>query len=103
MTRRAPGSSRRRTCSAGPTTWRLRIPRHRSRAKTIDLEGLEPAPRAGLEPFERQVRVARTVQRLHAVADRLEHPFHLTVPSLVDRQLDSRAVHALPLGRRGLS
>src|SRR6478752_8203640 len=97
--RPTPGSRRRRACSTAPTPSRSRIPRNA--AKTLHFGGLELAPLAGLEPFERQVRVAGAVQRLHPVADRLEHALDLTVAPFVDRQLDRRAGQALDLGRSG--
>src|SRR6478609_9667370 len=87
--RRRRGSRRRRACSTAPTPSRSRIPRNA--AKTLHFGGLEFAPLAGLEPFERQVRVAGAVQRLHAIADGLEHALDLAVAPFVDRQLDRRA------------
>src|SRR5437016_10308686 len=101
MTRRVTGSSRRRVCSTARTRSRRRIPR--SRTKTLDFGGLEQAPGAWLEPFERQVRVPRAVQRLHAVPESLEHPPHLAVASLVDRQLDARRAGATNARGRGAS
>ena len=56
---------------------------------------------AGLEPFERQVRVAGAMQRLHAVADGLEHALDLPVAALVDRQLDHVLREPPHLGRSG--
>src|SRR3954449_10695195 len=84
--RPGPGSRRRRACSTAPTPSRSRIPRNGT--KTLHFGGLELAPLAGLEPFERQVRVAGAVQRLHAVTDGLEHALDLTIAPFVDRQLD---------------
>ena len=86
-TRRTPGSRRRRACSTRPTPSRSRTPCRRThRTKTLDLGGLELAPRAGLEPFERQRAVAAAVEPLHAVADRLEHALHLAVAPFVEHR-----------------
>jgi len=56
---------------------------------------------AGLEPFERQVRVAAAVEVADRMADRLAHPFHLMLPPLVQRELDRRRAESVCLRRRG--
>src|SRR6476469_4274926 len=78
------GSRRRTTCSTAPRRWRPGA----DRPKALHLGGFELAPRAGLEPFERERSVAAAMQVLHAVADRFDHPPHLAVAPFVDRQLD---------------
>src|SRR4051794_2154249 len=99
-TRRRPGSARRRPCSTRPTPSRSRIPYRRSRrTKTLDFGGLELAPCAGLEAFERQRAVAAAVQPLHTVPDCLDHAPHLTVAAFVEDELDHRAVDAPHLRR----
>src|SRR4051812_12414599 len=75
------------------------IGRRFSPAETRYFEGLELAPRAGLEPFERQTRVHAAVQARDGIPDCLEHPANLSVPTLVERQLDARLCQAPDSGR----
>ena len=60
---------------------------HCSAAKTSHFGGLELAPLAGLEPFERQSRIDAAVQAADGVTDRLEHPADLSVSALVEGEL----------------
>src|SRR5262249_23574837 len=53
--------------------------------ETFDFEGLELARRAGLEPFERQARIAAPVEPRDRVADGLEPRLGLVLAALVDR------------------
>ena len=66
----------------------------------LDL-GAQLAPRARLEPVDGEPGVAPAVQAPHAVADRLEHPLHLAVAALVDRQLDAAAAETAHARRAG--
>jgi hypothetical protein len=54
---------------------------------------------AGLEPFERQSRVAAAVQPRDRVADGGQHPLDLVLAPFVDGELDACA--AQPAGARG--
>src|SRR5207244_2209426 len=64
------------------------------------LGGLELAPRAGLEPFERQSRVAGAMETADGMADGLAHPLDLVLAPLVERQLDRRGPEEPGLRRR---
>src|SRR3954466_15628357 len=70
-------------------------------AEARPFEGLELAPRAGLKPFERQTRIHAAVQARDGIPDCLEHPANLSVPTLVERQLDARRCQAPDSGRCG--
>src|SRR5262249_36603080 len=91
--RRTPSSTRRRACSA-------RLLRSQVR-KPLCFGGLELAPLAGFEPFERQACIGAAVQSLHRMADRLAHPLHLAVAALVEDELDLRRAEPPRLRRRG--
>src|SRR5436190_938386 len=92
-------SSWRNRRSTRPMHSSLRRPRWPA-PEPLDLGGLELAPPAGLEPLQGQSFIGGPVEVPHRVADRLAHPFHLPVATLVDRQLDlRRAETACPRGR----
>src|SRR5258705_12777501 len=78
---RSAGSTRRRTYS----TRRLQQP-----PEPLQFGGLELAPRAGLEPFERQARVAASVQPQDRLADGLAHALDLVLACLMQRQFELR-------------
>src|SRR6266516_7016293 len=59
----------------------------------------ELAPRAGVEPVDAEARVATAVEAANRVADRLEHPLHLVLAPLVDRELDPRRAESPHPGR----
>jgi len=61
--------------------------------------GLELAPSAGLEAFERQGAVPAAVQVHDAMADGLEHPPDLAVAALVQNELELRTPESAHLGR----
>src|SRR5438067_13052098 len=92
-----PGSARARRCSTPPRS----SPRRRNRMQLRHFGGLELAPSAGLEAFERQRAVAAAMETLDVVADRFEHPPHLAVSSLMDGQLDATRPEPAHAGRRG--
>src|SRR6266700_3320652 len=98
-TARRSTSSRRRPGSTRPRASSTRRRRWRPLPEPIDLGGLELAPRAGLEPLQVEERIANPVQPPHGVADRLEHPLHLVLAALVERELDAAAAEA-PRARR---
>jgi hypothetical protein len=76
------------------TTW-LPLP------EPFHFGGLELAPRAGLEPFERQARVTAAVEADHRVADGFEHPLDLVLAALVNRELELGRCEAPDAGGRG--
>ena len=83
------------------TTCSLRQRRSPHRPELIHFGGLELAPRAGLEPFEGQPRVAAAVEPHDRVADRRAHALDLMLAALVQHELDpSRAESAGPRGSR---
>src|SRR5262249_30597558 len=69
-------------------------------SEPLDLGGLELAPPAGLEPLQRQPCIGAPMQLPHRVADGREHPLHLVLAALVDRQLDAAGAEAAG-ARRG--
>ena len=57
--------------------------------KPCELTWTQLAPFTRTESIEGQARVAAAVQPPHRVADGLEHPLHLALATLVDRELDA--------------
>src|SRR6266436_9636162 len=66
-----------------------------------DLARLQLAPGAGLEPFDRQARVAASVQSHDRVADGLAHALDLMLASLVQDQLELRGAETAHVRGRG--
>src|SRR3954447_18404778 len=72
----------------------------RELAERLDLRRVELAPAPRPEALDAEARVPAPVQGGDGVADGLEHPLHLVLAALVDRELDRRGAEAPDAGGR---
>src|SRR5262249_40131076 len=107
-----PGSTRPSSTTSSSARTRSRLGRLRGRTfsrgrmpwptvpETLHFEGLELAPRARLQPFEREAGVAAAVEFRDRMPHCSHHSLDLVLAAFVDRELDLVRSEAPSLGRR---